>query len=82
MRILYLDCGMGAAGDMLTASLLQLFSEPVKQVKKLNDLKIPGVKISVGGVYKRRNQRISGPRVCERTGRRESSYADGRADRT
>ena len=36
MRILYLDCGMGAAGDMLTASLLQLFSEPVKQVKKLN----------------------------------------------
>ena len=44
MRILYLDCGMGAAGDMLTASLLQLFSEPVKQVKKLNDLKIPGVK--------------------------------------
>lgn len=44
MRTLYLDCGMGAAGDMLTASLLQLFSEPVKQVKKLNDLKIPGVK--------------------------------------
>ena len=43
MRTLYLDCGMGAAGDMLTASLLQLFSEPVKQVKKLNDLKIPGV---------------------------------------
>ena len=35
MRTLYLDCGMGAAGDMLTASLLQLFSEPVKQVKKL-----------------------------------------------
>ena len=80
MRILYLDCGMGAAGDMLTASLLQLFSEPVKQVKKLNDLKIPGVKYQL--VYKRRNQRISGPRVCERTGRRESSYADGRADRT
>ena len=25
MRTLYLDCGMGAAGDMLTASLLQLF---------------------------------------------------------
>ena len=44
MRTLYLDCGMGAAGDMLTASLLQLFSEPVKQVKKLNDLKIPGKK--------------------------------------
>ena len=81
MRTLYLDCGMGAAGDMLTASLLQLFSEPVKQVKKLNDLKIPGVKYQLVAC-KRRNQRISGPRVCERTGRRESSYADGRADRT
>ena len=44
MRTLYLDCGMGAAGDMLTASLLQLFSEPVKQVKLFYDLKIPAVK--------------------------------------
>ena len=50
MRILYLDCGMGAAGDMLTASLLQLFSEPVKQVKKLNDLKIPGVKYQLAAL--------------------------------
>lgn len=44
MRTLYLDCGMGAAGDMLTASLLQLFPDPVKQVKKLNSLQIPEVK--------------------------------------
>ena len=43
MRILYLDCGMGAAGDMLTAALLELFPEPDKMVAKLNALGVPGV---------------------------------------
>ena len=43
MKTLYLDCSMGAAGDMLCAALLELLPDRDGFVKKLNDLKIPGV---------------------------------------
>ena len=43
MKTLYLDCGMGAAGDMLTAALLELLPDPDRFVGKLNALGIPGV---------------------------------------
>ncbi len=43
MKTLYLDCGMGAAGDMLTAALLELFPQPEKIVEELNTLGIPHV---------------------------------------
>ncbi|MBP5288660.1 MAG: nickel pincer cofactor biosynthesis protein LarC [Clostridia bacterium] len=44
MKTLYLDLGMGAAGDMLTAALLELFDDPQNEVEKLNAIGIPGVR--------------------------------------
>ena len=44
MKTLYLDCSMGAAGDMLTAALLELLPEPEKMTEELNRLGIPGVR--------------------------------------
>ena len=46
MRTLYIDCGMGAAGDMLTAALLELLPDKDGFVRKLNALGIPGVTIT------------------------------------
>ena len=43
MKTLYLDCGMGAAGDMLTAAFLELLPNPDEFIGKLNALSIPGV---------------------------------------
>ena len=44
MKTLYFDCGMGAAGDMLTAALLELLPDRDGFVEELNALSIPGVK--------------------------------------
>lgn len=46
MKTLYLECGMGAAGDMLTAALLELVPDPDAVVAELNGLGIPGVEFS------------------------------------
>ena len=46
MKTLYLDCGMGAAGDMLTAALLELLPEKDAFVEELNALGIPDVRFT------------------------------------
>lgn len=46
MRTLYLDCGMGAAGDMLTAALLELHPNSAAFIDRLNSLGFPDVVIS------------------------------------
>ena len=43
MKTLYIECTMGAAGDMLLSALLELHPEPDKFIERLNGLGIPGV---------------------------------------
>ena len=43
MKTLYIECNMGAAGDMLTAALLELLPEPDAFVARMNDAGIPGM---------------------------------------
>lgn len=43
MRTLYIECNMGAAGDMLTAALLELLPEPDAFVARMNAAGIPGM---------------------------------------
>lgn len=46
MKTLYLECAMGAAGDMLTAALLELHPDPQGFVARMNALDLPGVEIT------------------------------------
>lgn len=44
MKTLYLQCQMGAAGDMLLAALLELLPDPAAFLETLNGLGLPGVR--------------------------------------
>ena len=46
MKTLYLECAMGAAGDMLTAALLELVEDRQAILDKMNSLGLPGVRVS------------------------------------
>ena len=46
MKVLYLDLGMGAAGDMLTAALLELLPDRETFITELNSIGLPDVTIT------------------------------------
>ena len=46
MKTLYLECNMGAAGDMLMSALMELLPEPQEFIERLNRLNIPNVTVS------------------------------------
>lgn len=43
MRVLFLDCSMGMAGDMLLSALLELSGKKEEYIDRLNKIGIPGV---------------------------------------
>ena len=52
MKTLYIDCSMGAAGDMLTAALAEAAGDIKEIEKELNSIGIPGVEFVIGKTKK------------------------------
>ena len=46
MKTIYFECGMGAAGDMLMAALLELHDNPGQFLARLNNAGIPDVRVT------------------------------------
>ena len=52
MKTLYIECKMGAAGDMLTAALLELVDDKNEALNELNKIGIPGVAYTASSAEK------------------------------
>ena len=46
MKTLYIECNMGAAGDMLTAALIELLPDPEAFLETMNAAGIPGLRMT------------------------------------
>ncbi|MDR1936612.1 MAG: nickel pincer cofactor biosynthesis protein LarC [Candidatus Accumulibacter sp.] len=71
MKTLYLECAMGAAGDMLMAALYELLEDPAAFLEEMNALGLPGVRVSAAGAVK-----------CGIAGTRITVDIDGREERS
>ncbi|MCL2294128.1 MAG: nickel pincer cofactor biosynthesis protein LarC [Spirochaetes bacterium] len=52
MKTLFIECNMGAAGDMLMAALLELLPDKSAFLAKINSMGLPGVQVSAKPVTK------------------------------
>ncbi len=60
MRTLYIECGAGASGDMITGSLADLLNNPGEVAGMIESAGIPGIRVEV---TKEEKSGISGTRV-------------------
>ena len=71
MRTLYIECNMGAAGDMLMAALSELLPDPGAFIARMNALDLPGVRFERQTVEK-----------CGVTGTHIAVTVDGEEERS
>ena len=74
MKTLYFDCSMGAAGDMLTAALLEIHPDPAGFLRRFNALGLPGVETRCERV---RQNGLLGSRVFVRVSGEEEAPDGG-----
>lgn len=73
MKTLYLECGMGAAGDMLTAALSELLPDRRAFFDKMNSLGLPGVEVTAESAV---SCGVTGTRVTVKVGGEEEESHD------
>ena len=64
MKTLYFDCGMGAAGDMLMASLYEICPDKAGFLKTMNEMGLPGLSVEAEPAEGDDPRRGRGERGC------------------